>query len=267
MSGVIGKDAKAPIKSAFKPKDRRFNLKMLFAGNSGTGKTELASSYTAGPVHFYMIDKGGAKTLEKNRVGRKESDPILSVDDLSSSDIKFSDFWSQLQSDDNNNFFESLAEENGLLVIDSITSLNAKALREISDLNRVNPNSIGKPLNQKKAMAPAYYGQLLNWMTSLTSTLQELPCAVIATVHIHVLMNSQQEVIARYPSVNGQFRQLIAVDFDEAYLLETRGERHKTYFKEVNKFEAKSRVFSLKEKENLNLDDLAKAYLAGKDIF
>lgn len=255
------------IKTPFKPKNRKFNLKMLFAGNSGTGKTELASSYTLGPVHFYMTDKGGAKTLEKNRVNRKESDPILSVDDMSSNSIKFSDFWNQLQQDDNDNFFNQLAEENGLLVIDSITSLNAKALREISDLNRVNPNSIGKPLNQKKAMAPAYYGQLLNWMNALTSTLQELPCAVVATVHIHVLMNSQQEVIARYPSVNGQFRQLIAVDFDEAYLLETRGSKHKTYFKEVNKFEAKSRCFSIKEKEDLNLNDLAKAYLAGKDVF
>lgn len=191
---------------------------------------------------------------------------MLSVDILSNTTNSFSDFWHQIQSDDKDGFFEELAEQNGLLVIDSITSANAKALKEICIKNRVSPDTIGKAADMKKAIAMPHWGQLLNWMTTLTSTIQELPCAVAATVHIHTLMNSKQEVIARYPSVNGQFRQLIAVDFDEAYLLETKGEKYKIHFKERNKFEAKSRVFSMKQAEGKTMNDIAKAYMSGKTV-
>jgi len=79
-------------------------------------------------------------------------------------------------------------------------------------------------------------------------------------------MNSKQELVARYPSVNGQFRQLIAVDFDEAYLLETKKDKHVVYFMERNKFEAKSRVFSQDKVVNITLDDIAQAYLSNKPI-
>ena len=255
------------MKQSFKPKQRKFNLKFIMAGDSGSGKTDFCDSYSLGPVHFYMTDQGGEKTLEKNRHNRKPSDPIMSVDDLGSNNINFSDFWNQLEEDDKEGFFEQMAEQNGLVVIDSLTALNAKAIDEICKLNGVNPLNIGKVLNQKKTMAMPHWGQLLQWMTTLVSTIQELPCAVAVTVHLHTLMNSKQEVVARYPSVNGQFRQLIAVDFDEAYLLETRGSKHLIHFKESNKFQAKSRVFSIDKVSDRTMNDLAKAYLAGKDHF
>lgn len=254
------------IKKPFKPKERKFNLKFILAGNSGSGKTDLCDSYTAGPTHFYMADKGGEKTLEKNRHKRTPKDPIMSVDIMSGNDYLFSDFWLKLQEDEKAGFFDSMAEQNGLVVFDSFTTLNQKAINEICKKNKVQPLDIGRKLDMKKVMAMPHWGQLLTWMTTLTSTIQELPCAVAVTVHLHTLMNSKQEVVARYPSVNGQFRQLIAVDFDEAYLLETRGSKHLIHFKESNKFEAKSRVFSMKKLENKTMNDIASAYLAGKDV-
>lgn len=254
-------------KQAFKPLERKFDIKTIIAGNSGSGKTDFCSSYLSGPVHFYMIDKGGEKTLEKNRHKRTESNPTLSVDVLSDSENLFSDFWHQLQVDAKEGFFDEMAEQNGLVVIDSLTSLNAKAIKEIMKKNSLNPGAIGKKLNMKNNMSMPHWGQLLSWMKTFTETILDLPCAVIVTVHLHTLMNSDQEVVARYPSVNGQFRQLIAVDFDEAYLIEAKRDKHVIHFKESNKFEAKSRVFSMQKIVNPIMDDLVKAYMLGKETF
>lgn len=254
------------MKKPFKANDRKFNLKFLVAGNSGCGKTHLFANYILGPVHFYMLDKGGEKTIEKLISDRDQNAPVLSVDNFSSAEISFSDFWTAFQQDEKDGFFDYLAENNGLLVIDSITNANKKAINEICKRSGVTPSGIGKTLDMKKGMAPPHWGQLLNWMSTLVGALQELPCATASTVHLHTLLNSDQEVVARYPSVNGQFRQLIAVDYDEAYLLETRGENHLIHFKERLKFEAKSRVFSMKEVRNITINDLAKAYLAGETI-
>lgn len=255
------------MKQPFSPKERKFDLKSMFCGNSGCGKTDLAASYTKGPVHFYMLDKGGEKTIEKKLTTRDKNVPPISVDILSSSDISFSDFWHHIEQDDKDGFFEEMAEQNGLVVFDSITAINKKAIKEVSKVNKINPIDIGKRLDMKKAIAPAYWGQLLSWMTTFISTAQELPCAVIVTAHLHILINSDQEVVARYPYVNGQFRQLMPVDFDECYLLETRGSKHYIHFKENNKFEAKSRVFDMVKTDGKTLDDIANAYINFKTTF
>lgn len=254
------------MKKQFQVKEKTFNLKFLLCGNSGSGKTDLCARYTLGPTHFYMFDKGGEKTIEKILSIRKESDPQLSVDILSSNKVSFSDFWTQFQQDEKDGLFDWLAERNGLLVPDSLTALNRKAIEEIGKRSGVTPSGIGKTLNMKKGLAQPHWGQLLSWMTTLISALQELPCAVAVPVHLHTLMNSKQEVVARYPSVNGQFRQLVAVDFDEAYLLETRGKNHLIHFKECGKFEAKSRVFDNKDLRNSNMNIIAETYIKGKTL-
>ena len=256
-----------PLKKPFTGKDRKFNLKMLFVGNSGSGKTDFAASYTAGPTHFYMFDKGGEKTIEKKLNQRKGSSHDISVDIFSSNDHTFSDFWHQYEQDGKDGFFDEMASQNGLVVFDSTTALNMKALTEVKALNSVGKISIGKPLNLKNSMNQPYWGQLLSWISTFMSSVQELPCAVIVTAHLHILMNSNQEVVARYPYVNGQFRQLLPVDFDECYLMESRGSTYKIHFKETNKFEAKSRVFSMKSSSGKSLDDLAKAYINKKETF
>jgi hypothetical protein len=79
-------------------------------------------------------------------------------------------------------------------------------------------------------------------------------------------MNSDQEVVARYPAVNGQFRQLLACDFDEAYLLTTQGSKRTIFFTEKMAFEAKSRVFDMPKVSDVTMTQLANAYLAGKTV-
>lgn len=250
----------ALLKKKLLQKDRKFDLKFLLTGNSGSGKTHLTSTYLNGPIHYYMFDKGGEKTVEKLMGNRTD----ITLDNFSSSKVSFSDFWQQFQEDEKNGLFEWFAETNGLLVLDSLTNANKKAIDEIARKSGVTPSGIGKRLDMKKGMAPPHWGQLLNWMTTLVTSLQELPCAIAVTVHLHTLMNSDQEVVARYPAVNGQFRQLLAADFDEAYLLTTQGVKRQIFFTEKLAFEAKSRVFDMPKVEGITMTDLANAYLAGK---
>ena len=249
-----------PNKKKLVDRKRMFDLKFLLCGNSGSGKTHLTATYTSGPIHYYMFDRGGEKTIEK--IASTRSD--ITLDNFSKSEQMFSDFWKQYQEDEKSGLFDWLAENNGLLVLDSLTNANLKAIEEIAKKAGITPSGIGKKIDMKLGMAPPHWGQLLNWMTTLVASLQELPCAVAVTVHLHTIMNKDQEVVGRYPSVNGQFRQLLATDFDESYLLTTRGSQREIYFTEKLSFEAKSRVFSMTKVQDVTLDQIAKAYLSGK---
>lgn len=239
-----------------------FNLKFLLTGNSGSGKTHFTATYTKGPIHYYMLDKGGEKTIQKLSKNRND----ITIDNFSSSEYLFSDFWKQFQDDEKTGLFDYLTENSGLLVFDSLTNANQKAITEITKKANITPSGIGQKIDMKKGMAPAHWGQLLNWMSTLVTAFQELPCAVAITAHLHTLMNSDQEVVARYPAVNGQFRQLLACDFDEAYLLVTQGTKRQIFFTEKLSFEAKSRVFDMPKVEGITMDDLVSAYLSGKTV-
>jgi len=249
-------------KTKLTEKQRIFNLKFLLTGNSGSGKTHFTATYTKGPLHYYLFDKGGEKTVEKIMGSRND----ITIDNFSADSLLFSDFWRTFQEDEKNGLFQWLKEQSGMLVLDSLTNANKKAIHEIEKKSGITPSGIGKKIDMKMGMAPAHWGQLLNWMSTLVSSLQELPCAVAVTVHLHTLMNSDQEVVARYPAVNGQFRQLLAADFDEAYLLTTQGTKRQIFFTEKLAFEAKSRVFDMPKVEGISMDQLAAAYLAGKTV-
>ena len=69
-----------------------------------------------------------------------------------------------------------------------------------------------------------------------------------------------------YESTRQELRQLLAADFDEAYLLTTQGTKRQIFFTEKLAFEAKSRVFDMPKVEGITMDQLATAYLAGKTI-
>ena len=249
-------------KTKLTERKRIFDLKFLLTGNSGSGKTHFTATHTKGPLHYYLFDKGGEKTVEKISKARTD----ITIDNFSDNSLLFSDFWHTFQEDEKAGFFEYLKENSGMLVLYSLTNANKKAITEIEKKSGITPSGIGKKIDMKLGMAPAHWGQLLNWMTTLVSSLQELPCAVAVTVHLHTLMNSDQEVVARYPAVNGQFRQLLAADFDEAYLLTTQGTKRQIFFTEKLAFEAKSRVFYMPKVEGITMDQLATAYLSGKTV-
>lgn len=251
------------MKAPYKPETRVFDLKFLLCGNSGSGKTHLCATYD-GPIHFYMVDKGGQKTLDKLIAKRPSSSGQISVDLMSGPEWTFGKIWKQLQQDEKDGFFDEMAAQNGLIVFDSLTTANQKAIAEICRLDNITQAGPGQKINMKKGMSMPHWGQLLNWMQSITSALQNVPCAVAVTVHLFTLLGKDQEVVARYPSVNGQMRQILGVDFDETYLLTTRAKSHILTMKEKGKFEAKSRAFGVNELKDVTLAQIAKAYINNK---
>jgi len=146
------------MKTSFKPNKRVFDLKFLLCGNSGSGKTHLCGTYTTGPVHFYMLDKGGEKSLEKLIEERPQGSPTLSVDTFSKSEVNFSDFWHKFQLDEKEGFFDYMKEQNGLVVIDSLTAANHKAIKEICKACNITPSGIGQKLDNKKGMSMPHWG-------------------------------------------------------------------------------------------------------------
>ncbi len=254
------------MKTPYVPPADVFDLNFFLCANSGAGKTHLCATYTLGPVHFYMLDKGGERTLKKLLKGRPKSNPI-SIDNLSRETDTFSAFWKKLQQDEKEGFFAHMAEQNGLVVFDSATSANKKAIHEIMRVNRRGGYTVGKSFTAKTdGMQITDWGQLSQWMTQLVSTIQELPCATATTVHLHTIMDGDQQVVARYPSVNGQFKQIIGTDYDETYLLENRKDKYTIHFKEKHKFQAKSRIFSVSKVTNYTMDMLATAYTNNKPL-
>lgn len=255
------------MKQPFVPTPNVFDLNFFLCSNSGAGKTHLCGTYTKGPIHFYMLDKGGERTLNKLISVRPKSAPIISVDNLSADSITFSDVWKVLQEDEKSGLYNHMLVNNGLIIFDSLTTMNQKAITEIMRINKRGGAKIGKAFSQKTdGMQITDWGQLLQWMSQLVASIQEFPCATATTVHLHTVMDGEQKVVARYPSVNGQFRQIVGVNYDETYLLENRKEKYTIHFKEKHKFQAKSRAFSVDKVTNYTMDMLAEAYMKGKTL-
>lgn len=255
------------MKTPLTKQDKKFDLKFFIAGPSGSGKTHFLGTYTLGPTHFYMLDRGGEKSLYKLIEKRKSSDPPITIDMIPSRQNTYTNFWKTLQQDAKAGFFDEMAEKQGLVVLpDSITTANIMAKAEIAKLNNIDLVQMSQKKNPGDTISPTLWGQLLAWMQELVGTIQELPCATASTVHLFTETDKEGSVIRRVPSVNGQFRQLIGIDFDEIYLMENKGSKHNIYFKEHNYFEAKSRVFSAKKVSDFTMDQIAQAYLSGDTL-
>lgn len=254
-------------KQILKSSNKKFDLKFFLVGNSGSGKTHFCGTYTKGPIHFYMLDRGGEKSLYKLIDKRDKSLPPITIDVISNRTNKYSDFWKILQNDAKDGFFDHMAEQNGLVVLpDSLTTANIMAKKEIASIAEVDLLEIGVERNMRKVMSPPLWGQLLGWMQELIGTTQELPCATATTVHLFTEFDKDGAILKRVPAVNGQFRQLVGINFDEIYLLEVKGAKYNLYFKDHSYFEAKSRVFTGKKLTSPTMDIIHDAYLSGDPL-
>jgi len=249
---------KVPFKSAIK--NDKFNLKILLAGETGSGKTHLCGTYTFGPVHFYMVDKGGEVTLRK-LVKNRPSNAPLTVDILSSTELSLLDIWTKIQQDEKDGFFDYIAEQNGLIVFDSITNIAIKGKKEIAKRCSVTPPEIGKKADSKKKFGFVHWDQIESWLFTIISTIQDLPCAAVATIHLMTMTDAEGSVVCKKPLLQGSMRDKIDIDFTEVYLCDVRAGKHQIYMQKKAAFAAKSKAFSCSKLENVTLDYLAKAYL------
>ena len=239
--------------------DKVFDLKFCLVGNSGSGKTHFCGAYNGGPIHFYMCDPGGEKTLF--RFKEKIAKGLMTIDRFSLRNNTYTDIWKTIQRDAKDGFFEEMAEKKGLIVLpDSMTTLAMMALTNVA-------KNHGRDLKDvKNAMRIQDWGVLGQWLKELVAVINDMPCAVAATAHLHTDVVSDGAVLERVPSLPGAIRYSIGLFFDEVYLLETRGDKRTIHFKESNKFQAKSRVFNEKSAKNIDMNDVAEAYLNGTPL-
>jgi len=238
----------------------KFDLKFLLVGDSGSGKTHLCATYTAGPVHFYMLDPGGEKTLYKLNKSRPDGAP-LTWDELPERTTTWQAFWRTFQKDEKDGLFKELADKNGVVVIDSLSAASDMVVRDVAALNNRKLDS------QQAPMRIQDWGQASQWLKTLISVANDLPCAVIITAHLYVEKDQTSgDIVARYPMVTGAMRSTLGRFFDEVYLLAPVGSNFNIYFKEFQKFNAKSRHFATRSGKNLTLDQIAEAYKSGTQL-
>ncbi len=245
------------------PETNKFDLKILLVGNSGGGKTHLCGTYTKGPIHFYMFDYGGEKTLHKLNKDRPTHSPIT-VDHIDKRE-KYDKFWTTVQKDERAGFFDYMAEQNGIVVLpDSITGVDAMIATTVAAKN--NRDLLADP-SKKLGMRIQDWGQISTWLKMLVNVVNSLPCAVISTAHLYSETDKDGAVINRYPAITGQYRSKLGVDFDEVYYLTERTKKRMLYMTNYDKFQAKSRVFSANSIENPTLDMIADAYINNQLTF
>lgn len=234
--------------------DRRFDLKFLLVSDPGGGKTHFCASYDLGPVHFYMLDPGGEKTIEKLLDKRKHPITI----DYFSPEEPYNKLWKQIQKDHKAGFFRDMAEANGLVVLpDSLTTANDMIIAEVAKNN-------GRDLmNVDKALRIQDWGQITQWCKTLITTINAMPCAVAVPAHLHTETNDDGSVSKRYPAITGQFRTHLGRYFSEVYLLYSQGKKRMLCMTEAYNFQAKSRVFQCDKMETPSLSFLTKAYMDG----
>lgn len=236
---------------------RTFDLKFLLVGGSGVGKTHFCATYTGGPIHFYITDPGGEKTLSKFLKNRPERSPIT-VNTFNLRQQSFKDIWKLIQADAKAGFFDEMASLKGLVVLpDSFTTLSMIATEEIAKLAGRSQTDSSRPMRIQD------WGVLGAWMKEIVAVINDLPCAAVSTAHIHTDTDESGAVTARTPLISGRLKYTMGLFFDEVYLLERRGDKHVVHFNEINHFEAKTRTFTDKLVKDITLDEIATAYLNG----
>lgn len=244
-----------------------FDLKFLLVGDSKSGKTHFTGTYTKGPIHYYMFDPGGEKTLHKLNKNRNPGCEIT-IDKFSIKNDSYTTFWKQLQQDEKDGFFQEMADRNGLLVLpDSLSTLNDMVLEEVAKKNKRTLTSLEKPLRSQD------WGMIGQWLKELTNAINEMPCAVISIAHLLIETDKEGTVLGRYPYMATKMRTRMGLYYDEIYLLDMRGTKRKLVFHEKAKFQAGSRIFLAKDIEidngtnnGITMDELATAYLNGDDL-
>jgi len=239
----------------------KFDLKFLLIGRPGTGKTHFTATYTKGPVHYYMFDPGGEKTVRK--CAKELNQPLdrYTIDLMQDpKKVTYEKFWKQLQQDESDGFFEQMAQQQGLVVFDSLTKISQLILMDVAQKNGRTLTATDKPMRIQD------WGMVTSWQRTLISVIDVLPCAVAVTCHYITETNEDGAVIGEFPSIIGGLRYTLDNDFDEVYRLESIGKNYKFNFRGSSLFGAKSRVISDSFLNNITMDDLYYAYMEGRKI-
>jgi len=182
-------------KTLSESRSQTFNSHVLIWGAPGTGKTTFAGSYTKGPTHFYSFDPQGTEVLLNE--GRTD----ITVDDFSDGvDTIFSSFWKQAQEDEQSGFFQEMADNEGLVVFDSYTTLENRIVKYTMKhvlAKKGNKDGLFIPEEKDWRTITGYVLAFFSWCTSL-------PCASLVIVHRKSSYNHKEGISYYTPSILGQ---------------------------------------------------------------
>lgn len=231
-------------------------LKFLLVGTSGSGKTHLIGTYTQGPIHVYSFDPGGILTLKKS------ANPNITYDEFIDQDIEiakaYTAFAKTWNSDQKEGLFQDLAKSNGILVIDSLSTLSQAALDYVVMMEKL----AGKKVD---IISPKLWGQQMVIIKQVIRELNALPCMAICTAHELIMKDEAAGTIRYYPLVTGNLRDQVGLYFSEVYgLSQTKKGTTITFFPSYARPVLKTRIFrSLQESlDNANLDTIISGWNA-----
>lgn len=217
-----------------------FDLKFMLVGSPGSGKTHMCATYTKGPIHLYMTDPNGEKTLYKLNQNRPEASPITLDIFRRSEGHTYETFWKTLQEDAKSGFFDDFKSRSGIVIFDSATSLALLALDSVAKKNQRTPGNTP----EKGGMRRQDWGQRSAWLTELIRTLTDMPCAAILTVHLKRIVNEQTGAVIEQLNLPGQLSDCGGNFVDEVYKLKNIVKTRRIIFGGDGVFDqAKTRIF------------------------
>lgn len=173
-----------------------FNPSILLWGGPGQGKTTFVGTYTKGPVHIYEMDPQGTAVL-RDTTNQITADTF--TDAAYGPGKTYPAFWKQMQDDEKNGFFKDMKDQEGIIVIDSYTTLENYLVEYVAT----------KVLNKKKQEGGAFNIQRQDWPTvssyvlAFFKMISSLPCATVVICHEKSIQDAEQNVFWR-PTILGQ---------------------------------------------------------------
>lgn len=232
------------------------DLKILAISPSGVGKTHFIGSYTKGPILVFGFDPGAHLTLQKSK------NPNIIYKDCTEKNSanptayeNFAKLWNDLES---RGVFEYLAANNGLVAIDSLTTLSDAIMAKMRQLN-----------NKLTKYDPPHQQDYQKQMIVLQRVIQDfntLPCFGIMTAHEEMVKNEETGGVYISPLIVGKLREKVGLYFSEVYCMSAKNDRRVFRFAPNGLYRvAKSRFLDPKENngvmENITLDDIVERYL------
>ena len=232
---------------------RCFDPKILAWGDSGVGKTHMFGNYSHGPLHIYAFDQGTHKTIV-DLPGAKNA-TIKYYQEAPTIGQMFANFWMDMQTDNDNGVFKDLAANNGVVIVDSLTTMAIACMEYV-----MKSDNFTKPTPEIQ-----HYGKQMAYLQRALITLTNLPCAAVITAHIDYVKDKNGNAIKAYPAITGKLQHKGPAFFDEMYYMDVVGGKHITNFIQSSLFAAKSRlVKDTRSIKNFSLDTLFEIYMLGK---
>ncbi len=215
----------------------KFNVKFLIWGQPGSGKTSFLGSYTKGPVHFYLTDPQGTTVLRENT-------NAITVDEFTYGGPKaYENFWKTMQADEKSGMFDELLDQEGLLVIDSYTTLENYLVEYVCSQILKKKKTAGQTYDIQRQDWPTISGYVLNFFKGVAS----LPCAVAVVCHSKTVQDDSQALYFQ-PTIIGQQATQAPRWFSEFFNLSLTGNSQTVRIQGNPKVPAASRLFLPSEK-------------------